>query len=78
MDRNFNIDNRYVYSMATGQISVRLNEKMQKMMDEIQEENLLDDTSSTVRYLIRFYAKFRTIPRDILEQLHETHKPFDR
>ncbi|MCE7735641.1 MAG: hypothetical protein GPJ54_12230 [Candidatus Heimdallarchaeota archaeon] len=64
--------------MATGQISVRLNDEMKNLMDEIQEENLLDDTSSTVRYLIRFYAKFRNIPRDILEQLYETHKPFDR
>ena len=64
--------------MATGQISVRLNDEMRKLMEEIQDENLLDDMSSTVRYLIRFYDRYRTIPREILDQLYQTHKPFDR
>lgn len=64
--------------MATGQISVRLNDEMKKIMDEIQKENLLDDTSSTIRYLIRFYSKYRVIPRDMLDELYKSHKPFDR
>ena len=64
--------------MATGQISVRLNDQLKEIIQQIMDDNLLDDTSSTVRYLIRFYARYRNIPRDILEQLYQTHVPMDR
>ncbi|MHA2030763.1 MAG: hypothetical protein ACW99A_04225 [Candidatus Kariarchaeaceae archaeon] len=64
--------------MGTGQISVRISDDLKKVIDEIQEENMLDDVSSTVRYLIRFYARYRAVPRDILEELYQTHKSLDR
>lgn len=62
--------------MAKTQMSIVMNENFKNLLNEIQEYEMLENASQTMRFLMRFYAKYHMIPRAEHDELATKYRKF--